>query len=126
VGKSLFQYLQHFRRVALPRFADEQVDVFRHDHVAEQPEFVPRTHLVEYFYKPIACASRTQEWAATVTTKRNEVEIASSVEALQRVAHRSQTRTLENPQGCGTQIRRAELSVLHPTIEDVGTGSCES
>lgn len=73
--------------------------MFRHHHIAEEPEFVPGAHLVEYFYKPIACASRSQEWAATLTTKGNEVEIASSVVALQRVAHRSKTRTLEIHKG---------------------------
>jgi hypothetical protein len=48
-----------------------------------------RADLVENFDEAVAGARRAEEWAAAITTEGDEMEIAASVEALQRVAHES-------------------------------------
>jgi hypothetical protein len=48
VGKALLQHLHHDRRRSLLRFADEQMEVFRHDHVSEHNKAVA---LPDFFQK---------------------------------------------------------------------------
>jgi hypothetical protein len=64
-------------------------------------ETVPGTDFVEDFHKTIARMPRPEQGTPPVTTKGNKVEIASTVVASQRVAHRRKTRTLKT-EGCGT------------------------
>jgi hypothetical protein len=95
----LFQCLQRLGRILLPGFADEQVHVLWHHHVTDEPEFVPGAHTVEDFHKLVTGTPRSKKRSATVTTEGDEVEIASTVIAPQRVAHNRKTRTLENHKG---------------------------
>jgi len=79
------------------------VDVFRHDHIADQLESMPGTYLVKYSHKAIARAPRSEERASAVTTKGHEVKITAAIMASQGVAHRRKTRTLKT-EGCGTHV----------------------
>jgi hypothetical protein len=52
-GNLLFEHLQGFGRVTDFRFADQQVHMLGHHHVADQPESKPRPHLIQNPDKPI-------------------------------------------------------------------------
>jgi hypothetical protein len=45
------------------------VHMFRHHHITDQLESVPRTHFVEYSDETIPCACRSKKWPTTITTE---------------------------------------------------------
>ena len=55
-----FQHLQYFGGIKARRLTHEQVDVFGHDHVADQREFPASANLVQHFHKLIARVSRLE------------------------------------------------------------------
>ncbi len=112
------------RRCAFLGFADDQVHVFRHYHVAQQLESVPRAHLPEYLHKTITRTSRAQVRPAAITTKRDEVQIAASVMPLQRIAHgrnagprKSQNPHPYKPKGAAPTVTSAAYK--GPCVNDI-------
>ncbi len=81
-GNLLLQHLQYFRGRAFLRLAEKQVNVFRHHHIANQLERVPRTYFVEYSDETIPCACRSKKRETTKTTEGDEVQIAMAIMAL--------------------------------------------
>jgi hypothetical protein len=63
------------------RFADQQVDVLRHNYVSDDHEAVALAHLFQHLQQEIAPVRRAQEWFPTVATPGDEVQIMVSVEA---------------------------------------------
>jgi hypothetical protein len=57
------------------------MNVFWHHHIAQDMEFVPGTHFVEYLYEPVASLPRPEKGVSAITTERHEVEVAESVKA---------------------------------------------
>ena len=58
-----------------PRFGDQDVDVFGHDHVAHQRELILLAYGVYDFQKRVAFASGTQERVPPVATASNKMQI---------------------------------------------------
>jgi hypothetical protein len=58
-GRALFQNLHELGRVSDLRLGNEQVNVFRHDHVSDDHETVSLSHLFENREETIAAASGT-------------------------------------------------------------------
>jgi hypothetical protein len=80
--KSELKSLHHGRRGLDLRFADQQVNVLGHDHVAGYHEMVPPAHLLQYSEKKIATARRAQQRLPPVTTAGDEVEVSRAVISL--------------------------------------------
>jgi hypothetical protein len=99
----LFEHLQHFRWRAFPRFAHQQVHMFRHHHITDQPKTVTGAYFVKDSHESVAHTPRPQMWMAPVTTESNKMQVAISVISPKRIAHRRRTRTLK-PEGCGTRV----------------------
>ncbi len=108
----LLEHLQGFRRISPLRLAEEQVDVFGHDHITDQQEAVSPADLVKDLHEAVAGARRAEVGAPAIATKSHEVEIASSVKPPKRITHsRNATtpgnvnpRTLAKTQGCATHV----------------------
>jgi hypothetical protein len=101
--------LRGLRRVARSRFADQQMDVFGHHHVAEELKLLRATNLIENLDEAITGPRRAEQRKPTIATERKEMEIAASVIAPERIAHglvpkweQSETRTLADPAKSGT------------------------
>src|ERR1700730_13839534 len=91
------------------------MDVFRHDHVADEAKSESRAHLVQNCDKAISSPRRSKQWPPAIAAKGDEVKVPASVVAPQRVAHeKNRTLKIDPPQlsaspsglrvkGCGTQ-----------------------
>ena len=64
---SLFQNLQNFGRISLARFTDQQVNVFGHDHVADQGKCVTRANFVQQTHKTVSCSNGSKIRTPPVT-----------------------------------------------------------
>ena len=78
---ALFEHLHHRGRRAARRFADQQVDVFGHDDIADQRETVALPDLAEDSRKRVPGSHRTQERQPAIATARDEMQMALSVVA---------------------------------------------
>src|SRR5579862_2642988 len=85
------------------------MDMLGHHHVPDEQELEAQPNGVHDFHKSIARSHRPEIRPAPIATKRNEVQIISSVESPQSVAfvfHRCRTSTSKpaplQPKGCGT------------------------
>ncbi|SRR6266446_6305068 len=92
----LLERLQDFRGVPLLRLAEEQMDVFGHNHIANQQEAVSRADLVKNLHEAVAGARRAEERAAAIATESNEVEVAASVKPPKRITHWLESRAVRN------------------------------
>src|SRR5580692_8418773 len=68
--------LHHGGRILLLRFADEQVNMLRHHHVAGQHERIPLAHLLEHGQKKIATSGRPQKRLSAKTTAGDELQVS--------------------------------------------------
>jgi hypothetical protein len=75
----LFQHLNDRGRCSFDRFADEQLDVLRHNDVTHQGEAVTVTHLAKNLDENISGANRAQQRQASITGERNEMQMAASI-----------------------------------------------
>jgi hypothetical protein len=78
-GNALLQHLHHSARGADIWFADQQVDVFGHDHVSEEREIVAVADLAQDFEEDVATAFGSEERQTTVTTARDEVQVSQAI-----------------------------------------------
>jgi hypothetical protein len=85
--ESLLNRLHDTGRVALLRFADQQVDVLRHDHVAYDNETVALTYLFEDTQEKITPPGTAQPALSMIATAGNEVEMLGAVVALEVSRH---------------------------------------
>jgi len=81
--ETLLQHLHHGGRISFLRLAQQQVDMFRHNHVTDHDEMVASPNLFQDFQKQIATTSRGDQWASLVTTRGDEVKISGTVAAPQ-------------------------------------------
>jgi hypothetical protein len=84
---SLFYHLHSFRRIADLRFTDEQMKVFRHDHVAEHYKPISTTSFVENAKELIAALRSTEPALSLVTTAGDVVEVSGMIVAFQALRH---------------------------------------
>src|ERR1700730_6438458 len=72
---ALLQHLQHCRRRAPPRLAEQQMHVLRHDHVTQKQETVFPADSHEFSHKKIPCAAASQKREPPVATEGDEAQI---------------------------------------------------
>jgi hypothetical protein len=87
-GYPLLQNLQDFRGIALGRFRYQEMNVFRHRDIPDQPESVSFANFIKDSHKTIARQCGSKERAAVDTTGGDEVKIVVSVASFEWVAHR--------------------------------------
>ena len=113
---ALFQNLNHGGGRSLDRFADQQVNVFRHVRVTHERKTVAVADFAQHLDKDILGANRTQERLALITTEGNEVKMPAPVDASEFVGHRGEEtpkpRPFEKREGSAT--RKSETS--HPAL----------
>jgi hypothetical protein len=84
---ALFQNLNHGGRCCFTRFADEQMDVLRHDDITYQGEAVTVSHLAQNMDENISGANRAQKGQSSITSERDEMQMTASVVANEFVGH---------------------------------------
>jgi hypothetical protein len=85
--KTKFQSLHHDGRILLLRFADQQMNVFGHDHVANDDEGIALADLLQHSQKQVPTARSAEQGLSTITTASDEVKVSSAVVAMQIVPH---------------------------------------
>ena len=70
---ALFQNLNREGGCGLRWFAEEQVDMLRHDNIADQGEAVQVAHFIQNLDKDISSANRAQERQAPIASERDEM-----------------------------------------------------
>jgi hypothetical protein len=93
------------------------MDVFRHDYVPDQSEGIFSTDFRQDGHEAIASPRGSEQGAPSETTEGDEVEITLSVAALQRVAHRRKTRTLEKRNGAAPDISQTKQWCTNDTLQ---------
>ena len=58
----------------LLRFADEQMNMFRHDHVASNGASVPTPHSLQFLLEDLSRSGGVEQFHALVATEGDEVE----------------------------------------------------
>ncbi len=82
-----FQRLYGRRQRPLWRLADQKMNVFGHHHVADDHPLVTLPNLFQHFHEQVAARGAGQPGLSPVTTKCEEVQIVSSLPALQAPRH---------------------------------------
>jgi hypothetical protein len=85
--EALLEDLHHDRRRVVVGFADQEVNVFGHDHVADHYATISDAGLFEDAEEKIATLWRSEQRAALVATEGDEVQIACSVTAPETGGH---------------------------------------
>ena len=86
-GHGLLDGLQRAGQDTALRFADQQMHVLRHDHVAGNVEIVEDTTEFQRDFKLMHGARAGQQWLAAIATEGYEVQIVSFLMALQSARH---------------------------------------
>ena len=117
--KSLLEDLDDFAGRSRAGFADEQVEMLRHDDVTDESEAVASANFLEDLHGKIPGASGGQKRPSLVTAKGDEVKIAASGEALEILGHRREERpTLSKtkPERVGHPGRLLFITAWHQFI----------
>ena len=85
--KTKFQSLHHDGRILLLRFADQQMNVFGHDDVADNDERIALADLLQHSQKQVPTARSAKQGLSTITTASDEVKVSSAVVAIEIVPH---------------------------------------
>jgi hypothetical protein len=92
VRRVLLEHLQRYRERCAFWFADQQVNVFRHDHVSGDEESVPSARAFESVFEDFACMGVRQQRVTMMTAEGYEVEascLLETPESPRHVRHRS-------------------------------------
>src|SRR5690242_838864 len=79
VRKALFQDFHHYRGIASIRLGHEEMEVLRHDHVADHDETVILAGALQNLQKQTAAIRLGQERPPLITTAGDEVEVSPTV-----------------------------------------------
>ena len=74
-GRVLLKHLHRHRKFAPFRFADQQVHVFGHYHIASYVAPVPAPHPLQFILEGLSCL-RGQQLSALIATESNEMQAA--------------------------------------------------
>jgi hypothetical protein len=77
--KAEFEGLHDSRRILLLRFADQQVNVFGHDHVAGNDEAIAPAYLLQHSQKEVTAARGAEHWLSPVTTASDEMQVSGTI-----------------------------------------------
>ena len=69
------------------RFADQQMKVFGHDHIADDHKLIAPADLCEDLEKKIAAFSGAQQGLATITTAGDEMQVSSALVPVKAPGH---------------------------------------
>ena len=78
---SLLEHLHHFGRKNRRRFANQQVHVLRHDHVAYERKPVPCSNFLKNLHRKISRPNRSQQGPSLIATKCDEMQVAAARDA---------------------------------------------
>ena len=106
---ALFQHLHQRAGVPHIRFANKQMNMLVHHHVADQREIIVRPNFSENLEKEMPRAFGTQQSRTPITTASNEVQLTESIAASQALFH-PENPNPSNPEGFGTPHGSRELS----------------
>jgi hypothetical protein len=120
----LFENLNYSRRCSFSRFADEQMDMLRHDDVTDEGEAVTIADFAKHMDENIPCSNRTQKRPAPIASERNEMQMAAPVVANEFVSHgeeKSKPRPFKpervgHPERLNQFLRVDVLEWYHPTV----------
>jgi len=94
----LFQHLQNLRWIFLGWFAEQQMYMFGHHHIPDQPELMSAANFIQDFHKSLSRPSRSEQRLPPVTTEGDEMKIALPVVPLEGIAHQTKPAPLK-PKG---------------------------
>ena len=89
---SLFEHLYDFRGAAGSRFADQQMHMFGHQHIADQCKTIPGTDLLEDVDGEIPRTNGAEKTPSLIAAKGDEMKIAMASATSQIFGHRSEER----------------------------------
>src|SRR5207248_7565094 len=93
-AEPLFQHLNDDRRIPALWFAQQQVYVLRHDHIADNHEPITSAYLLQDFDEEIAPPRRPQHRSSLITAEGDEMQVASAVISFKTCGH---TEIVESP-----------------------------
>src|ERR1035437_2072549 len=85
----LLEDLQRDRKLGPFRFADQQMNVFGHDHVPGEVESIPLPRLLEGLLEDVAGPRCAEKGSALIAAKRHKVQTACFLKALEAPRHDS-------------------------------------
>src|SRR5260370_3967149 len=91
----LFQHLQNLRWIFLSWLAEQQMYMFRHHHIPDQPELVSAANFFQDFHKPVSRPSRSKQRLPPITTEGDKMKIPMPVMPLEWMAHRTKPAPLK-------------------------------
>jgi len=80
--KAKFESLHHGRRSLYLRFADQQVNMFGHDHVTGHKKLIAPANLLQYSQQQVTTARRAEQRLSPITTASDEMKVSGAVIAL--------------------------------------------
>jgi len=103
-----FESLHHGSRIFLLRFADQQMYVLGHDHVANDDKLIALAHLLQHPQKEVTAARSTKQGLSAITTASDEMKVTGTAVALDIAAawpQRSDVR-IRTGRGDGGTVQR--------------------
>ena len=77
----LFQHLHHHRRISLFRFADHEMKMLGHDHIADHVETISCEHMIQHVHENVPRPGGEHQGFSPVTTAGDVVIIVESVDS---------------------------------------------
>src|SRR5713101_6129232 len=91
--------------------------VVGHDHVSDQQEFVALANLSQRVYEEVSRPDRVQQRQPPIATKREEVEMAAAVVALQSFRHKTTPTRKTDAWGTLVPFLSGEFQKWYPLID---------
>ena len=86
-SEPFLDHFHHDRGIALLRFGDQKVEVFRHDDVTVDDKLILTTSLFKDFEKQVAVLRTAEFGPALVTTAGDEVQVLGAVISYESGGH---------------------------------------
>ena len=103
--------MQHRRGSALPRLADQQMQMLGHYHITDQTKSCCIAYSSQFFHQEVSRPRRFQQRQSPVTTESNKVQIAFAVIAFKTRRHRQPRQKKQPPQDPGSHPEPGAPSV---------------
>ena len=87
MGEGLFQSGQHQRRISALGFAEEKMDMLRHDYITDNDKLMALADLLHNLEEEIAGVGCAEEGTALIATCGNKVGVPRAVVAVQIGRH---------------------------------------
>ena len=117
----LFEYLENLSDISDLWFGNQEMEMFRHEHVAVHTEIELRSSLLKNSQEALFDAVIVEQWSALVATTGDEVRAADIVTALETSGHEG--RVEKSHVWGGDAGHRWKCCVSVSFIRDVGAPS---